>query len=90
MSCSRKLICVFVFIVEDSLTAIKFVVYIVLCNKVFCFIKTVEDSPWTEKTKFEVNSTYMIDPDVVHPLLQNRSVDLQKTIPHDHAMLFTK
>ncbi|XP_053380767.1 uncharacterized protein LOC123548610 [Mercenaria mercenaria] len=51
---------------------------------------TVADSPWTETTKFKVNSTYMVDPYVVRSLFKVKSIELQKTIPHDHAMLFTR
>ncbi|XP_060563907.1 zinc metalloproteinase/disintegrin-like, partial [Ruditapes philippinarum] len=51
---------------------------------------TEADSAWTETTKFKVNDTYFIDPDVVHSLFNPKSIELQKTIPHDHAMLFTR
>ncbi|XP_060595781.1 uncharacterized protein LOC132749885 [Ruditapes philippinarum] len=51
---------------------------------------TVADSPWTETTKFKMNSTYMIDYRDVHPLFKPTSLALQKTIPHDHAMLLTR
>ncbi|XP_053379744.1 A disintegrin and metalloproteinase with thrombospondin motifs 10-like [Mercenaria mercenaria] len=51
---------------------------------------TVADSPWTETIKFKLNSTYNVDPYVVHDLFQVKSIELQKTIPHDHAMLFTR
>ncbi|XP_060594699.1 uncharacterized protein LOC132749041, partial [Ruditapes philippinarum] len=51
---------------------------------------TEADSPWTETTKFKVNDTYFIDPDVVHSHFNPKSIELQKTIPHDHAMLLTR
>ncbi|XP_060557745.1 A disintegrin and metalloproteinase with thrombospondin motifs 9-like [Ruditapes philippinarum] len=51
---------------------------------------TEADSPWTETTKFKVNDTYFIDPYVVHSKFNPKSIELQKTIPHDHAMLFTR
>ncbi|XP_045162891.2 A disintegrin and metalloproteinase with thrombospondin motifs 20-like [Mercenaria mercenaria] len=51
---------------------------------------TASASPWTETTKFKVNSTFMIDYRVVHPLFKVKSLELQKTIPHDHAMLLTR
>ncbi|XP_060595779.1 uncharacterized protein LOC132749884 [Ruditapes philippinarum] len=55
----------------------------------FRIMTTEADSPWTETTKFQVDSTYYVDSDDVHPLFKATSLEYQKTVPHDHAMLFT-
>ncbi|KAL4218953.1 A disintegrin and metalloproteinase with thrombospondin motifs 14 [Mactra antiquata] len=53
---------------------------------------TPSQSPWTETVKVQdadgVN--YDVDPTRVLPLFQPKSVELQRTVPHDHAMIFTK
>jgi hypothetical protein len=52
--------------------------------------QTSSSSPWTETVKVPAGSTYDVDPTRVLPIFQPKSVDLQKTIPHDHAMILTK
>ena len=64
--------------------------YVSIIKVVLFSQQTEADSPWTETTKFKVNDTYFVDPDVVHPLFEVKSIELQKTIPHDHAILFTR
>ncbi|XP_053381291.1 snake venom metalloproteinase fibrolase-like [Mercenaria mercenaria] len=51
---------------------------------------SASDSPWTETVKVNAGSEYTVDPRKALPIFQPKSVDLQRTIPHDHAMIFTK
>ncbi|XP_045210527.2 metalloprotease mig-17-like [Mercenaria mercenaria] len=50
---------------------------------------SASDSPWTETVKVNAESEYTVDPRKALPIFQPKSVDLQRTIPHDHAMIFT-
>ncbi|KAH3708917.1 A disintegrin and metalloproteinase with thrombospondin motifs adt-2-like isoform X2 [Dreissena polymorpha] len=52
--------------------------------------KTPQDSPWTETVKVAQGSDYVVDPTQVLPLFQPYSEQLQRTVPHDHAMLYTE
>ncbi|CAG2212512.1 unnamed protein product [Mytilus edulis] len=66
-------------------------------NNIFVQIKLVDvivmtrasDSPWTETVKVRGSPKYRVDPNKVLPLFKPKSVQLQSTIPHDHAMVFT-
>ncbi|XP_063416393.1 A disintegrin and metalloproteinase with thrombospondin motifs 3-like [Mytilus trossulus] len=66
-------------------------------SNIFVQIKLVDvvvmtrasDSPWTETVKVRASPKYRVDPNKVLPLFKPKSVELQSTIPHDHAMVFT-
>ncbi|XP_052790624.1 zinc metalloproteinase-disintegrin-like BjussuMP-1 isoform X2 [Mya arenaria] len=64
-------------------------IYITLKIVDVLVMQTAAASPWTENVKRLDGNEYVIEPKDVLNLFQPKSIQLQNSYPHDHAMLFT-